>query len=83
TMAIEHMQKFGSTREQFAAVSAKNSYHGSLNPNAQFRDSLTVEQVLAAREIAYPLTLPMCSPIGDGAAAIVLVSERKARELGL
>lgn len=83
TMAIEHMQKFGSTREQFAAVSAKNSYHGSLNPNAQFRESLTVEQVLAAREIAYPLTLPMCSPIGDGAAAIVLVSERKAREMGL
>ncbi|MCW2249269.1 acetyl-CoA acetyltransferase [Azospirillum fermentarium] len=83
TMAVEHMQKYGTTREQFAAVSAKNSYHGSLNERAQFSDVLTVEQVLAAREIAWPLTLPMCSPIGDGAAAVVLVSERKARELGL
>ncbi len=81
--AIAHMQKFGTTREHFAMVSAKNSYHGSLNPRAQFRDAVTVEQVLASREISYPLTLPMCSPIGDGAAAIILLSEKKARELGL
>jgi acetyl-CoA acetyltransferase len=83
TMTVAHMQKYGTTREQIAAVSAKNSRHGSLNPRAQFRDAVSVEQVLAAREIAYPLTLPMCSPIGDGAAAVVLVSERKARELGI
>ncbi|WP_369855873.1 thiolase family protein [Candidatus Thalassolituus haligoni] len=82
-MTADHMQKYGTTREQIAAVSAKNSFHGSMNPRAQFRDVVTVEQVLAAREIAYPLTLPMCSPIGDGAAAVVVVSERKARELGL
>lgn len=82
-MTADHMKKYGTTREQIAAVSAKNSYHGSMNPRAQFRDVVTVEQVLAAREIAYPLTLPMCSPIGDGAAAVVVVSERKARELGL
>ncbi|MFW2454985.1 thiolase family protein [Methyloversatilis discipulorum] len=82
-MTATHMQKYGTTREQIAAVSAKNSFHGSLNPRAQFRDVITVEQVLAAREVSYPLTLPMCSPIGDGAAAVILVSERKARELGL
>lgn len=83
SMALEHMSKYGTTQAQFAAVSAKNAFHGSLNERAQFRDRLTVEEVLGAREIAYPLTLPMCSPIGDGAAAVVIVSERKARELGL
>lgn len=83
SMALEHMSKYGTTQAQFAAVSAKNAFHGSFNERAQFRDRLTVEEVLGSREIAYPLTLPMCSPIGDGAAAVVLVSERKARELGL
>ncbi|MES1945534.1 acetyl-CoA acyltransferase [Salinisphaera sp. PC39] len=83
TWAVKHMKEYGTTREQFAAVSAKNSYHGSLNARAQYQEELTVEDVLASREVAWPLTLPMCSPIGDGAAAVVLVSERKARELGL
>jgi acetyl-CoA acetyltransferase len=82
-MARGHMQRYGTTVEQFAGVSAKNSYHGSLNPRAQFRDVMTVEEVLAAPMIAEPLTRPMCSPIGDGAAAVVVVSARKARELGL
>lgn len=81
--AAQHMHRYGTTREQFATVSAKNSFHGSLNPRAQYQEQLTVEDVLAAREIAWPLTLPMCSPVGDGAAAVVLVSERKAREWGL
>lgn len=83
TEAVAHMQAYGTTREQLAAVPAKNSRHGALNPRAQFRDVVSVEQVLAAREIVWPLTLPMCSPIGDGAAAVVLVSEKKARELGI
>lgn len=82
-MAKKHMKRYGTTKEQFAMVTAKNSYHGSMNPRAQFREELTVQQVLEARTIIEPLTLPMCSPIGDGAAAIILVSERKARELGL
>lgn len=81
--ARNHMKAYGTTVEQFAGVSAKNSIHGSLNPRAQFRDVLTVEEVLAEPMIAEPLTRPMCSPIGDGAAAVVLVSEKKARELGL
>ena len=81
--AMDHMRRYGTTREQFAAVSAKNSFHGSLNPKAQFRDEITIEDVLSAREVSWPLTLPMCSPIGDGAAAAILVSERKARQLGM
>jgi len=78
-----HMAQYGTTVEQFAAVSAKNSFHGSMNARAQFRQALTVEEVLAEPMIAEPLTRPMCSPIGDGAAAAIVVSERKARELGV
>ena len=82
-VARAHMTAYGTTVEQYAAVSAKNSFHGSLNPRAQFREALTVEQVLAQPMIAEPLTRSMCSPIGDGAAAAVVVSKRKARELGV
>jgi acetyl-CoA acetyltransferase len=82
-MAKAHMKNYGTTKEQFAGVTAKNSFHGSLNPRAQFQSVMTVEEVLASREIVDPLTLPMCSPIGDGAAALVVVSERKAKQLGL
>jgi acetyl-CoA acetyltransferase len=81
--ARAHMKRYGTTVRQFAAVAAKNSYHGSLNPRAQFREALSIDEVLAAPMIAEPLTRPMCSPIGDGAAAVVIVSERKARELGV
>ncbi len=82
-MTIAHMKQYGTTVEQVAGVTAKNSFHGSLNPRAQFQTAMTVEEVLGAREIVWPLTLPMCSPIGDGAAALVVVSERKARQMGL
>ena len=81
--ARAHMQHYGTTVEQFAAIAAKNSYHGSLNPRAQFREVLSVADVLAAPMIAEPLTRPMCSPIGDGAAAVIVMSERKARETGV
>ena len=81
--ALDHMNRYGTTREQLAAVSAKNSLHGNLNPCAQYREVLTVEDVLGAREVVWPFTLPMCSPIGDGAAALIIVSEKKARELGM
>ncbi len=82
-VARAHMDKYGTTVEQFAEVSAKNSFHGNMNPRAQFREVLMVEEVLAAPMIAEPLTRPMCSPIGDGAAAAVVVSDRKAAELGI
>ncbi len=81
--ARRHMQLYGTTARHFAMVSAKNSYHGSLNPHAQYREVLGVDEVLAAPPVAPPLTLPMCAPIGDGAAAVVLVSEKKARAMGL
>jgi acetyl-CoA acetyltransferase len=82
-VARAHMERYGTTVEQLAAVAAKNSRHGHLNPRAQFRDELTVADVLAAPMIVEPLTRPMCSPIGDGAAAVVVVSPRKASELGI
>jgi len=82
-LAKAHMKKYGTTREQYAGVTVKNSFHGSLNPRAQFQQEMSLAEVLESREIIDPLTLPMCSPIGDGAAALVLVSERKARQLGL
>jgi acetyl-CoA acetyltransferase len=81
--ARAHMARYGTTKRQLAAVAAKNSYHGSLNPNAQYQSALTIDEVLNDRLIVEPLTRAMCSPIGDGAAAAVVVSERKARQLGL
>lgn len=78
-----HMKMFGTTQEQLAHVASKNHFHSTLNPRSQYRDDISVEAVLGARLISWPLTLPMCSPISDGAAAAILVSERKARELGL
>ncbi len=81
--ARAHMDAYGTTVEQFAGVSAKNSFHGSMNDRAQFHEALTVDEVLASPMIAEPLTRPMCSPIGDGAAAVVIVSEKKKKELGL
>ncbi len=80
--ALKHMDRHGTTREQLATVSAKNSLHGSLNPCAQYREALSVEDVLRAREVVWPFTLPMCSPIGDGAAAVIIISDKKARQMG-
>lgn len=82
-LAKAHMKRYGTTREQFAGVTVKNSFHGSMNPRAQFQQAMTLAEVLESREIIDPLTLPMCSPIGDGAAALIVVSARKARELDL
>ncbi|MCB1684049.1 MAG: thiolase family protein [Pseudomonadales bacterium] len=81
--ARAHMKAYGTTVEQFAGVSAKNSLHGSLNERAQFRQALSVAEVLAEPMIAEPLTRPMCSPIGDGGAAVIVMSEKKVKELGL
>lgn len=81
-LARYHMGRFGTTIADIAAVSAKNHTHSALNPKAQYRTPMTGEVVLEARLISWPLTLPMCAPISDGAAAAVVVSDRKARELG-
>ena len=73
----------GVTREQMALVSVKNHYHGSLNPYAQYREEVTLEQVLQSRPVVGPLTVLMCSPLGDGAAAALIVSDEFARTKGL
>ncbi len=74
------MEKYEWTKEDFAKVVEKNTYNASLNPYAQHRTPLTVEQVLNSRLIAEPLHLYMCSSIGDGAAAAILCSAEKARK---
>lgn len=78
----QHMRRYGTTQRQIAAVAAKNHTHSVHNPLAQFRDAMGIAQVLGAPPITYPLTLPMCSPISDGAAAAVVCSEAGLRKLG-
>jgi acetyl-CoA acyltransferase len=71
-LASQHMRRFGTTERQMAAVAAKNHRHSTLNPLAQYRNDMSIEEVLAARRVVGPLTVPMCSPISDGAAAAIL-----------
>lgn len=71
-----HMKNFGTTPRQIAAVSAKNHNHSTLNPRAQYQRPYTIEEVMNGRMVAWPITLPMCSPISDGAAAAVVCSEK-------
>ena len=77
SLAKQHMRLFGTTRRQIAAVASKNHWHSTFNPLAQYQEPFTVDEVLAAREVAWPLTVPMCSPITDGAAAAILCSARE------
>ncbi|HZZ63531.1 MAG TPA: thiolase family protein [Roseiarcus sp.] len=77
-----HMAKYGTSQRQMAAVSAKNHAHSVENPRAQYRRPFTIEEVLAARPIVWPLTLPMCSPISDGAAAALVCSADFAARIG-
>ncbi len=69
-----HMSKYGTTQRQLAIISAKNHFHSSLNPLAQIQRVLSVDEVLTDKLISYPLTRPMCAPIGDGATAAILCS---------
>ncbi len=80
-MARRHMLEYGTTEEQLAMVAAKNHHNGSLNPNAQFRNKVTVEQVMNSTPISDPLKLLDCSPITDGAAVVILATEKKAKKL--
>jgi acetyl-CoA acetyltransferase len=79
-LARNHMQKYGTTKEQYAKVAVKNHYHGSLNPHAQYRERYTLQEILDSPLVAEPLTRLMCSPIGDGAAALVVTTADKARQ---
>lgn len=71
-IARAHMQQHGTTEEDLAWVTVKNHRHGALNPKAQFRREITLEQVLDSSMVAEPLRLFHCSPVSDGAAAVVL-----------
>jgi acetyl-CoA C-acetyltransferase len=79
--AQRHMAEYGTTEEQLALVGVKNHNHAAKNPNAHFNKGATVDQVLGSRMISTPLRLFMCSPITDGAAAVILAGEARAREL--
>ena len=80
--ALDYMEMSGATQHDLALAAAKNRFHGSLNPKAQFRQAVTAEEVLASRTIVDPLTLFMCSPISDGAAALVLGTRKTAQKAG-
>lgn len=82
-LGMELTRKHGTTFEQYARVSVKNHHHATLNPKAMYRFETPLEAVMASEMIAYPLTKLMCSVNVDGAAATVLCSEKKVRELGL
>jgi len=81
-LSRHHMRTWGTTQRQIAAVSAKNHQHSVHNPYSQFRKPFTVDEILAAPPITYPLTLPMCSPLSDGAAAVVLCTEEGLERIG-
>lgn len=75
-----HMEAYGTTQRQLAVIAAKNHYHGSMNPLAQYQKNMTVEEVLEDKMVAYPLTRSMCAPIGDGSAAALICSERALKK---
>ncbi|WP_035483037.1 thiolase family protein [Paraburkholderia xenovorans] len=83
SLARLHMKRFGTTARQIAAVASKNHGHSTRNPLAQFRYPMTIEEVLAARAVSWPLTLPMCAPISDGAAAAIVCNEAGLRKLSV
>jgi len=77
-----HMARYGLTREQLAEVAVKNHDHGALNPRAQYRNRVSVEEVLNSRMIADPITLLMTCPMGDGAAAAIIGTREAAERMG-
>ena len=76
-----YMREYGFTQEDFARLSVKSHKNGALNPHAQYQKEVTLEEVLNSGDIVHPLTLMMCSPIGDGAAAAILCSKSVADRL--
>ena len=82
-VGLEHVRRYGTTIEQFAKVSVKNHHHSTFNPKSMYQKETPLQEVLGAEMIAYPNTKLMCSVNVDGAAAAVLMSEKRARESGL
>jgi acetyl-CoA acetyltransferase len=79
----QHMEKYGTTKEQFAKVSVKNHRHSVNNPRSQYREACTLEEVLASRLVYEPLTILQCCPTSDGAGAAILCSEEFAKKHGI
>ncbi len=79
----EHMQKYGTTAEQFAKIGEKNHRHSVNNPYAQFQDEYTLQDILDSKEIYAPLTKLQCSPTSDGSGAAIIASERFVEQHGL
>ncbi|KAA0004753.1 acetyl-CoA acetyltransferase [Euryarchaeota archaeon ex4484_162] len=79
-IATRHMHEYGTTREQLAQVAVKNHANGVLNPNAHFKRKITLEDVLNSSPVAYPLRLLDCSPVSDGAAAVILCPLKDAKK---
>ena len=80
---MEHSRKYGTTFEQFAKISVKNHHHSTMNPKAMYQIETPLEDVMNSEMISYPNSKLMCSVNVDGSAAAVLVSEKKAKELGM
>lgn len=80
-LARLHIERYGTTQRQIAAAAAKNHWHSTMNPLAQYRKDLSVDEILADKPIIYPLTRAMCAPLSDGAAAMLLVNEEGLRRL--
>ncbi|MHA1977228.1 MAG: thiolase domain-containing protein [Candidatus Hodarchaeales archaeon] len=78
--AMSHMTKYGTTSEQLAEVAVKNHYYGSLNPKAMFQKEITIDKVLESRIISSPLHLYDCCANADGAAALLVTNEEKAKQ---
>lgn len=78
-IAQAYLSEYGVTEETLASVSVKNHYHGSLNDKAQFRKTITVEDVMNSGRIADPLKLLDCSPISDGASAVIISSKKSKK----
>ena len=83
SIAREYMEAAGANAEDFARVSVKQRRSGALNPIAQFKEEVAIEDVLSSRMISDPLTLMMCSSIGDGAAALVIMTQQEAKKRNL
>lgn len=77
-----HMATYGTTQRQIAAVAAKDHAHSQFNPLSQYRNAMSVDEVLAAPGVAWPLTNPMCAPISDGASAAIVCTPERAARLG-
>jgi acetyl-CoA acyltransferase len=76
-----HMREFGTTQRQLAAIASKNHGHSTMNPLSQYTKDFTIDEVLSAAPVTFPLTIPMCSPISDGAAAAIVCNAAGMKKL--